>query len=327
VEPVALIALVTLAALLLGALAAALLAHKLASKYPAGGEFIEAGGVRLHYRRSGDPSRPAILVLHGASSNLEEPRLALEARFAGEHVIWLDRPGLGWSERPKSKVWSPADEAELIVQALDALEIPEAVIIGHSWGAAIAMRIAIDHPGRVTGLVLIAPALSAWIGKAAWFNSASAWPLIGPLLTRVIIPLAGPAQLTSGAAGAFHPEALPEDYVTRSHLPLILRPGNWIANAADMTMVNTHLELQETEYEHVQRPTSFLAGKADTVVWTHRHAGAVSQRMPDAELTLIPGAGHNLHHHHPAAVLEAVNSVRNRAAMLTNAVEIAGATA
>lgn len=309
----AIIAAITLTGLLLGAIAGRLVAAHIGAAHPPEGEFLDIDGTRLHYRRSGDPADPAILVLHGAASNLEEPRLALGEAFADENVIWLDRPGLGWSERPKARHWSPADEAALIVKFLDRLEIPRAVVIGHSWGGAIAMRLAIDHPGRVTGLVLIAPALSAWIGQAAWFNSASGWPLIGPLLTRIIIPLVGHGQLESGARSAFHPEAVPEGYVANSRLPLILRPGNWIANARDMMQVNTHLEAQEERYEHVGLHTVFLAGKADTVVWTHRHSIQVAARMPNAELRLISGAGHNLHHHHPAAVLDAVLAIREAA--------------
>ncbi len=308
-----LIALVALTGLLLGALGGWLISHRIAKAHPPEGELLAVDGTHLHFRRSGDPSRPAILVLHGAASNLEEPRLALGDTFAGENVIWLDRPGLGWSERPKSKRWSPADEAALIVKCLDRLDIPAAAVIGHSWGGAIAMRLAMDHPERVTGLVLIAPALSAWIGEAAWFNAASGWPLLGPLLTRVIIPLVGHGQLAAGARSAFHPEPVPEGYVAGSHLPLILRPDNWLANARDMMQVNTHLEGQEERYQDIALPTVFLAGKADTVLWTHRHSGQVAARMVNAELRLISGAGHNLHHHHPEAVLEAVIAVRERA--------------
>ena len=311
--PAGLIALIALAGLFLGALGGWLVSRRIARAHPPEGEFLEIDGTRLHYRRNGDPAHPAILVLHGAASNLEEPYLALGEAFAGEHVIWLDRPGLGWSGRPKSRRWSPADEAALIVKFLDRLDIREAVVIGHSWGGAIAMRLAMDHPGRVTGLVLVAPALSAWIGEAAWFNAASGWPLVGPLLTRVIIPLAGQGQLESGARKAFHPEPVPEDYVARSRLPLILRPSNWIANARDMMQVNPHLEMQEERYQDIALPTVFLAGKADTVVWTHRHSGQVAARMAHAELRLISGAGHNLHHHHPGAVLEAAIAVRERA--------------
>ena len=70
-------------------------------------------------------SARAILVLHGAASNLEEPHMALAGAFDGEHVIWLDRPGLGWSQRPRG-AWSPRREAGLIAAFLDHLGIPAA---------------------------------------------------------------------------------------------------------------------------------------------------------------------------------------------------------
>lgn len=279
--------------------------------HPPGGDIIEIDGIRLHYRRTGDPARPAVLVLHGATSNLEEPHMALAKTFRDEHMIWLDRPGLGWSQRPAGN-WSPQREAALIADFLDALDVPSATVIGHSWGGAIAMRLAIDHPARVDGLVLVAPALSAWIGRAAWFNAASFWPLIGPAISRLIVPLAGRTQAETGSVSAFHPEPVPEAYLQRSALPLLLRPQVWKANAADMAMVNTHLELQEAAYETLDTPAIVLAGKADTVVWSHRHGGQVAGRMPRGEMRWISGAGHNLHHHHPAAVLEAVHDVRRQ---------------
>lgn len=308
---VALIAGAALLVLLAGLAVARLNVRRIERDHPPGAAFADVAGHRLHYRRTGDPARPAVLVLHGATSNLEEPHMALADAFADEHVIWLDRPGLGWSERPDGP-WSPQREAALVADFLATLDVPAAVVIGHSWGAAIAMRLAIDHPGRVDGLVLVAPALSAWIGRAAWFNTASFWPLVGPLISHLAVPLVGRTQAASGARTAFSPEAVPEDYLTRSALPLLLRPSVWKANAADMAMVNTHLEQQETRYESVDLPAVVLAGKADTVVWSKRHGGQVAERMPRGEMRWVPGAGHNLHHHHPHTVLEAVRDVRGQ---------------
>jgi len=313
-------------ACVLAGLAALLARHtirRIEQAHPPGGRFADISGTRLHYRRSGDPERPAILVLHGAASNLEEPHMALAEAFDGEHVIWLDRPGLGWSQRPGG-TWSPRREAELIAAFLDHLDIPAATVIGHSWGGAIAMRMAIDHPARVDGLVLLAPALSAWIGTAAWFNPASFWPVIGPFLSRIAVPLAGRSQATSGAVSAFHPEPVPDAYLDRSALLLLLRPPVWKANARDMAMVNSHLEDQEPAYSTVETPAVILAGKADTVVWSHRHGGQVAARMPRGEMRWIAGAGHNLHHHHPQAVLQAVHDVRRQ---LRESVHSAGGAA
>ena len=303
------LALLGLLALL--ALAGWINVRRIEKAHPPGGHFITIDGVRLHYRETGPQSGPVTLVLHGAASNLEEPHAAMGETFARERVIWLDRPGLGWSQRPRG-TWSPKQEAALIAAFLDALDIRSAVVIGHSWGGAIAMRLAIEHPERVDGLVLLAPALSAWIGRAAWFNSASFWPILGPLITHIIVPLAGPSQARSGAIAAFHPEPMPERYVQDTALSLLLRPATWQANARDMARVNWHLQEQEAHYETLDHPTIVIAGKADTVLWSHRHGAHVAKRMRRAEMRWISGAGHNLHHHHPALVLQAVQDVRDQ---------------
>lgn len=282
------------------------------ARFPPGADFITVDGVRLHLRQTGPTDGPAVLVLHGAASNLEEAHLALAETFAGERVIWLDRPGLGWSERAAGP-WSPEREAKLIARLLETLEVGPVTVIGHSWGGAIALRLAMDYPDRVDSVVLIAPALSAWIGDAAWFNAASFWPILGPLITHVIVPLIGEGQARSGAVSAFHPEELPDDYLEQSALPLLLRPSTWRANARDMMEVNHHLEVQEDRYEDTHQPTMIINARADTVLWAHRHGGMVSQRMPRATLQWVSGAGHNLHHHHPAIILEAVHKVREQA--------------
>jgi pimeloyl-ACP methyl ester carboxylesterase len=315
--------LIALGALVLGALGGAWIARRIEAAHPPEGAFLTVDGVNLHYREDGPADAPPVLILHGAASNLEEPRLALSEAMDGQRVIYLDRPGLGWSARPDGP-WSPEREAALIAAFLTALDIPQAVVVGHSWGGAITMRLAIDHPERVTGLVLVAPALSAWIGEAAWFNKITHAPLIGPLMTRLIAPLTGQAQLEGGSRRAFHPEPLPEGYVAASKLPLFLRPAAWKANAEDMARVNHHLEAQEVRYAEIAAPAIFLAGKGDTVLWSKRHSGSAAARMADAELIYVKGAGHNLHHHHPEKVAEAVREVRRRA--LRPAGESAGET-
>ncbi len=281
---------------------------RIADDHPPEGEFIEVSGTRLHYRQTGDTARPAILVLHGATTNLEEPFVALSDALEDAHVLWADRPGLGWSERPQGE-WSPRREAELLVGLLDQLDIERVTLIGHSWGGAIAMRFALDHPDRVRGLVLIAAALGAWIGEAAWFNKVTFWPILGPLITRIIVPLTGGKRLESGAAHAFHPEPVPEDYSRRVKMPLLLRREIWLANAGDMRQVNHHLEAQEARYHEIEHPAIFLAGKADTVLWSHRHSGVTASRMRRGEVRYLKGAGHNLHHHWPEEVARAVAEV------------------
>lgn len=275
------------------------------------GRFAMVDGVRLHHHITGPEDAPAVLVLHGASANLHEPKFALADVLSEYRVIWLDRPGLGWSERPGGD-WSPAREAALIAAFLDEIEVERASVIGHSWGAAITLRLMMDHPERTQGAVLVAPALRAWVGEAAFYNKATHWPVVGALITRAIVPTLGRGQLESGAASAFAPETMPDNYVAATRLPLLLRAPVWRANAADMAQVNHSLAAQEDRYGEIAQPVILIAGPGDTVVRTDRHAVPVAETLPNGELRLIEGAGHNPHHAHDQAVADALADVLAR---------------
>ena len=282
--------------------------------YPPTGEFMAVDGARLHYETTGPDGAPAVLVLHGASGNLHEPKLALGEAFSDYRAIWLDRPGLGWSERPDGGgAWTPQREAALINAFLDQLGQDDVFIVGHSWGAAITLRLLMDHPDRTAGAVLIAPAVRANVGEAAFYNRLTGWPVVGTILTRAVVPAVGPGGLRDGAASAFEPAEPPEHYVENAFLPLILRPGPWRNNAADMARVNTSLEAQEDRYHEIPQPVIIVASRGDTVVLTDRHAVPVAQTLPKGELRLIEDEGHNPHHGHPERVAEALADVIGRA--------------
>lgn len=277
------------------------------------GQFIELDGTSLHYHVTGPAEAAFVLMLHGASANLREPLMGLGNALSSERVIWLDRPGLGHSQRP-SGPWNPEREAALIAQFLGALDTGPVIVTGHSWGAAISLRLAMDHPETVSGIVLVAPAIRANVGDAAFYNRATHWPVIGPVITRVVVPTYGRAQLDSAAASAFSPEPVPENYVEDTALALLLNASVWQANAADMANVNTHLEAQEERYSEITQPAILIAGGEDSVVATRRHSVPVAETMPNAELILIEGAGHGLHFAHAGRVAEAIRTVRQRAA-------------
>ena len=276
------------------------------------GRFETVAGARLHYLETGPEGDIPVLVLHGASANLREPLFALGEALSGRRVIWLDRPGLGHSQRPRGQ-WNPEREARLIAAFLYQRNIDRVIVTGHSWGGAIAMRLALDHPERVAGLVLIGPAVMANVGEAAFYNRATHWPVIGPVITRLIVPTVGRGQLESGARSAFSPEEMPEAYVERTALELLLTARVWSANAADMARVNTHLEAQDQRYHEVTQPTIIIAGSQDSVVSTRRHAVVLAETLPDSGLVLVEGAGHNPHFAHADRVAAAISDVTLRA--------------
>jgi alpha-beta hydrolase superfamily lysophospholipase len=117
-------------AAILGALAALTVVgvDKIERAHPPSGRFVEVEGGRLHLVELGAPDAPPVVLLHGASDNLGDMRLALGDRLAANYrVILIDRPGHGWSDRPGGRAdASPARQAKLVHQALTlALEGPK----------------------------------------------------------------------------------------------------------------------------------------------------------------------------------------------------------
>ena len=182
--------------------------------YPAQGRMVEVAGATLHVVDIGprDAAGPPIVMLHGASSNLEVMRQPLGERLARNHrVILIDRPGHGWSTRARLEDSTPEIQGRMIEEALAKLGVDRAIFVVHSWAGALGARMALDYPERVAGLVMLAPVAYPWPGGVGRYNKLVATPVIGPLLAYTITLPLGLLLAGPGARGVFLPQAMPED--------------------------------------------------------------------------------------------------------------------
>ena len=121
--------------------------------HPADGRFVVVEGVKLHYLERGDG--PPIVLLHGNGVTAQD--WAVSGVFDGlatdHRVIAFDRPGFGYSDRPRNVDWTPVQQAELLHRALTQLGITGYVLVGHSWGTLVALALALNYPADVTRVV------------------------------------------------------------------------------------------------------------------------------------------------------------------------------
>ena len=144
--PYAMAAAATVGALAISALVNRHLAKKAENDNPAAGQFLEVNGVRLHYVERGGGA-PLVLI-HGNGSMIQdfESSGLIDLAAKNYRVIVFDRPGFGHSDRPRNVVWTPAAQAELINSALHRLGVSHAIVLGHSWGASVAVALALKYP-------------------------------------------------------------------------------------------------------------------------------------------------------------------------------------
>jgi pimeloyl-ACP methyl ester carboxylesterase len=286
-----------LVALLLAALTA-IGAVVIERQYPPAGRFVEVAGGRLHVLELGAANdEPPVVLLHGASGNLQDMRLILGERLSQRHrVILIDRPGHGWSDRLGADDSSPAWQAALIAQALEQLGIRRAIMVGYSWSGALATAFALAFPGRVAALVLLAPVTHPWPGGIAWYYSLTSMPVVGPLFARTIVLPVALSFIDAFARGLFTPQAMSETYVRNAAIPLLLRPRAFIANARDVAALKESVARQSPRYAEITAPTTIITGERDTIVSPEIHSKALAATLPHAKLIMLPGIGHAVQH-------------------------------
>jgi pimeloyl-ACP methyl ester carboxylesterase len=178
----------------------------------------------------------------------------------------------------------------------------------------VALRLALDHPGRVRGLVLIAPACNPYPGKPAWWARLSATPLLGDIFCGLLIPWLGPLMSKASVANNFWPAPTPVDYAEAAGLPLIFRPGAFRASALDVCASKSEFAAQQPRYGELFTPAVIITAEKDRIVSPKRHARALAAELPAAELVIAPDTGHMPHRLRTDLVVAAIRRVNEMTA-------------
>jgi pimeloyl-ACP methyl ester carboxylesterase len=306
------IPLVLVAALVLLALITQAGVIVLQRSYPQAGKRVEVTGATLNVVELGPRDAPGspIVLIHGASSNLKTMQQPLGDMLAGKHrVILIDRPGHGWSTRLREEDSTPAIQAKMIDEALGKLGVGPAIFVVHSWAGALGVRMALDYPARVAGLVMLAPVLYPWKGGVGRYNDVVTTPVIGPLLAYTITLPLGYFLAGPGARNAFLPQIMPEHFVSDTAIPLLLRPREFLANARDLVTLKAAVAEQTPRYGDIRVPVVVIAGDADKTVWLDIHSRPFAAAVPSAKLIMLPGVGHIVQNAAPELVIREIETM------------------
>lgn len=273
------------------------MARRVEARFPPVGSFLPVDGINIHYidiPANNDPELEPMVFIHGASGNARDLMGAFGEILRGRgRMIFVDRPGAGYSERGSNEYANPARQGELIAGLMTQLGIERAVIVGHSLGGAIAAAMAIEHPEKVAGLVFLAPATHVWPGGGVtWYYDITNLPLLGRLFSETLAVPFGQLLYRSAVKGVFRPNRVPPDYDERSATKLILRPANFRHNARDVGALFGAVEKMSRRYCEITTPAVIISGDSDDVVSTEIHSTSLNRDIAGSRLVVLAGMGH-----------------------------------
>jgi len=276
---------------------------------PPTGRFVKAGDVDLFVQEAGPADGAPVLLVHGTGAWSETWRAALSVlALSGYRAIAIDLPPFGYSQRPSTPRYGKRDQGRRIVAVLDALKIPRAVLVGHSFGAGPTVEAVLLAPDRVQALVLVDAALGigpddgaapkpplplrALLAVAPLRDALVATFLTNPLFTRRLLEqfIADPAHATD-ARVAVYQRPLSVRGSTRAI-------GEWLP--ALLTPTEVAASERPASYRRLTMPVYLIWGERDTIT-PLAQGRRLARLRPGAILETMPQVGHIPQIEDPAA--------------------------
>lgn len=290
--------------------------------YPPSGQLVEVEGTQIHVRVKG--SGPDLVLIHGASGSMRDYTFAMMDRLTDRYrVILVDRPGLGWSARPEGSygdIWTtiaepPALQARLLKAAVEQVGATQPILLGHSYGGAVALAWALDHPDDTAAVVLLGAASNPWPGSLGPLYQINSSLLGSTIVIPLITAFAPPRRIADTVESIFAPQAMPEGYLDHFGPEMTLRRPTMRANAQQVNSLRPYVEQMALRYPGLDLPVEILHGTEDTIVPMRVHSEPLARLLPNATLTRLEGVGHMPHHAAPDAVEAAIDRAARRAGL------------
>lgn len=287
-----------------------------ASTYQNIGTRTDVGGYALNsvdLPAGPDADLPTIVFIHGASGNLRDQLFAFRKPLEGRaRLIFIDRPGYGFSDRGGAQNDTPAGQADAIATLLQKKGVDRAIIVGHSLGGAIAASFGVRHPDMTAGLLFLSAATHPWNGGVDWYYDLAATPVIGTLFRYTLLLPAGLQRIESGSRAVFAPNPMPADYVAETMPGLILRPGAFYANAVDVSGLDAFVRTMQPHYKEIKAPTIIITGDSDDIVAEEIHSVGLKRDIANSELIWLKGVGHKTDYVANAIAVAAIEKLADR---------------
>jgi pimeloyl-ACP methyl ester carboxylesterase len=271
--------------------------------------FVTVEKLRVRYIERGHG--PTVVMIHGNAGSLEDFEFgAIDALSSNYRVLAIDRPGHGKSDRPNGGNANVEFQARLLHHVLSSLSVAQPVLVGHSWGAALALSYALQYPTEVSALILVAPAAYPDAGEARLLQAINKPPVIGDVPLMLGHSILGRHVLKGMLRRAFSPQPLPEKYFQ-------LVASSWLgrkqlkAYLDDEASLNASLEKLSKHYTEINVPVLIITGDHDQIVSPKENAYRLKDSIANSQLIELKDTGHEIPQTHPESISSALSLIRS----------------
>ncbi len=292
------------------------------ARFPPLGQMLTVHGRRVHAVVMGQG--PDLVLIHGAGGNLRDFTFDLAERLARHYRVFMfDRPGAGYTDRGTkayeslwtTKAETPREQAELLQAAAAQLGAERPIVLGHSYGATVAIAWAVYLPERIAAMVDVSGPVMPWPGGLSWFYNVNGSHVGGVAVPPLLTAFATQGMIDDSLTGVFAPNPVPEGYADSFGVPLALRRDAIRANARQVNTLRPQVVEMSPLYPQITIPVEIVHGDADLTVPLSIHSEPLARLVPGANLTVLPGVGHMPHHADPEAVIAAIDRAAARAGL------------
>ncbi|SLN37822.1 Dihydrolipoyllysine-residue acetyltransferase component of acetoin cleaving system [Falsiruegeria litorea R37] len=281
------------------------------TSHPPPGQFIDVDGIKIHAMVAGNG--PDLVLIHGSSGSTRDMSFALAPALTDRYrVILFDRPGHGFSQALPQGHETITDQARVLSTAAVKLGAKKPIVMGQSYGGAVALAWAVNHPDRIAALVPVSAPSTPWATPLDPYYQliTSTWGnlLVVPLITAFVPD----SRIANTMEGVFAPQAVPSGYLDHFNPRLSLRRSATRANARQRANLLDEVTKMHPRYPEISVPTEIVHGDADDIVSHELHSKNLVMRIPGAVLTLLPGIGHMPQHVSVSDVTAAIDRAAAR---------------
>jgi pimeloyl-ACP methyl ester carboxylesterase len=270
-------------------------------------KFVTVDGLRVRYIESG--RGPAVVMIHGNAGSIEDFEFGvIQTLSLNYRVVAVDRPGHGKSDRPNATTVNVEYQARLLHQALLSLGVTQPVLVGHSWGAALALSYALQYPTEVSALILVAPAAYPDAGESRFLQAMNKPPIIGEVTLLLARSILGRHLLKGVLRRAFSPQPLPDDYF-RWVASSWLRRKKLKAYLDDESSFNDSLKNLSSRYPEITVPVVILTGDHDQIVSATENAHRLKDSIANSQLVELKDTGHEIPQTRPESISNALSLI------------------